>query len=83
MAVFEAIDSSTDAVAPTISLTDVNGTFIRGEKITGGSSSATARIINTNTPLSLVYTTGNKTFVVGEKITAESSGATVQLPPSL
>ena len=76
MAVFEAIDSSTDAVAPTISLTDVNGTFIRGEKITGGSSSATARIINTNTPLSLVYTTGNKTFVVGEKITAESSGAT-------
>jgi hypothetical protein len=76
MAVFEGVDSSTDAAAPTISLTDVNGTFIRGEKIEGGTSQATARIVNTNTPLSLVYTSGNKTFVVGEEITAESSGAT-------
>ena len=76
MAVFEAIDGSTDAAAPSITLTNVNGTFIRGEKITGGTSQATARIVNTNSPLSIVYTSGAKTFAANETITAESSGAT-------
>ena len=32
MAVFEGIDSSTDAATPTVTLTNVNGTFTRGEK---------------------------------------------------
>jgi hypothetical protein len=76
MAVFEGIDSSTDAATPTVTLTNVNGTFTRGEKITGGTSKASARIINTSTPLSVVYTTGNRTFSANETITAESSGAT-------
>ena len=76
MAVFEGIDSSTDAATPTVTLTNVSGTFTRGEKITGGTSKASARIINTSTPLSVVYTTANKTFSTNETITAESSGAT-------
>ena len=76
MAVFEGINSSTDAATPTVTLTNVNGTFTRGEKITGGTSKASARIINTSTPLSVVYTTGNRTFSANETITAESSGAT-------
>ena len=46
------------------------------KKITGGTSKASARIINTSTPLSVVYTTGNRTFSANETITAESSGAT-------
>ena len=33
-AVFESGASDTDAVAPTITLSDVNGTFTRGEKVT-------------------------------------------------
>ena len=76
-AVFESGASDTDAVAPTITLSDVNGTFTRGEKITGATSGATARIITTSTPIQLVYTSGpSRTFAVNETITAESSLAT-------
>ena len=76
-AVFESAASDTDAVAPTISLSEVNGTFTRGEKITGATSGATARIITTTSPIQLVYTSGTaKQFAANESITAESSGAT-------
>ena len=77
MAVFESAASDTDAVAPTISLSEVNGTFTRGEKITGATSGATARIITTTSPIQLVYTSGTaKQFAVNESILAESSAAT-------
>jgi len=76
MAVFESGASDTDAVAPTISLSDVTGTFTRGEKITGATSKATARIITTTSPIQLVYTSGTaKQFAANETINAESSGA--------
>ena len=45
--VFDAQDTSTDAVAPTLTLGTITGAFTRGEKITGSSSSATGRIIDT------------------------------------
>ena len=77
MAVFESGASDTDAVTPTISLGTTTGTFTRGEKITGASTNATARIITTTSPVQLVYTSGSsKRFAVNEIITAESSGAT-------
>tara|TARA_B110000858_G_scaffold102069_1_gene117174 strand:- start:1557 stop:8246 length:6690 start_codon:yes stop_codon:yes gene_type:complete len=77
MAVFESGASDTDAVTPTISLGTTTGTFTRGEKITGASTNATARIITTTSPVQLVYTSGSsKKFAVNEIITAESSGAT-------
>ena len=76
-AVFESAASDTDAVAPTISLSEVNGTFTRGEKITGATSGSTARIITTTSPIQLVYTSGSsKQFAANESITATSSGAT-------
>ena len=46
VAVFDSEDSSTDASAPTLTLGTITGTFTRGEKITGSSSGATARIID-------------------------------------
>lgn len=85
MAVFESAASDTDAVAPTISLSEITGAFLRGEKITGSISGATARIITTSTPLSIVYTSGEgrteasgvpRRFVSNDIITAESSDAT-------
>jgi len=85
MGVFESAADDTDAVTPTVSLSETTGTFTRGEKVTGSSSGATARLITTSTPLQLVYTTGrarteasgnSKTFVTNETIVAESSGAT-------
>ena len=41
--VFDSEDTSSDATAPTLTLGTVTGTFVRGEKITGSSSGATAR----------------------------------------
>ena len=77
MAVFESGASDADAIAPTVSLGEVTGTLIRGEKITGASSKATARIITTTTPLQIVYTSGtSKQFSVNETILAESSATT-------
>ena len=46
-AVFDSEDTSSDATAPTLTLGTVTGTFVRGEKITGSSSGATARLITT------------------------------------
>ena len=73
VAVFDS-QSSSDAVAPTLTVTGVSGTFTRGEIITGGSTGATARIINTTSPFSFVSKKG--VFTVGETITGQSSSAT-------
>ncbi len=43
-AVYDSEDTSTDAVAPTLTLGTITGTFTRGEKITGSSSGATGMI---------------------------------------
>jgi hypothetical protein len=75
-AVYEATAASTDAVAPTLSLSTPNGSFIRGEKITGSSSGETGRVINTTTPMSYVSTTTAKDFTTSDTITGASSGAT-------
>ena len=56
-AVFDSESTSSDATAPTLTLGTVTGTFVRGEKITGSSSGATARIITTTSPIqSVSYT---------------------------
>ena len=41
VAVYDSEDTSADATAPELSLTDMTGTFIKGEKIIGGTSAAT------------------------------------------
>jgi len=75
VAVFDSEDTSTDAVAPELTTGSITGTFTRGEKITGGTSGATGRIIDTSSPFSYVLTSVTD-FAVGDVITGESSGAT-------
>ena len=75
VAVFDSEDTSTDAVAPELTTGAITGTFTRGEKITGGTSGATGRIIDTTSPFSYVLTSVTD-FAVGDVITGESSGAT-------
>ena len=75
VAVFDSEDTSTDATAPELTTGSITGTFTRGEKITGGTSGATGRIIDTSSPFSYVLTSATG-FVVGDVITGESSGAT-------
>jgi len=74
VAVFDSESSSTDAVAPEMTLTNAVGTFERGEEIVGGTSGAKARIINASSPMSYVQTT--LSFISGETITGRHSGAT-------
>jgi hypothetical protein len=75
VAVFDSEDTSTDAVAPELTTGAITGTFTRGEKITGGTSGATGRIIDTASPFSYILTSATD-FAVGDVITGESSGAT-------
>jgi len=77
-AVFDSEDTSSDATAPQIALTAVQGTFLRGEKITGGTSGAVARVINPTTPVTyyLQNGVGATDFTANEVITGASSGAT-------
>ena len=58
VAVFDSEEASTDAVAPEFTLTNASQEHLtRGEKITGGTSGATARIIDITSPMSYVQTT--------------------------
>ena len=77
-AVFDSEDTSSDATAPTLTLGTVTGTFVRGEKITGSSSGATARIITTTSPIQYALTGGfgATDFTTSDTITGDSSGAT-------
>jgi len=77
-AVYDSEDTSADATAPTMEISNLSGTFTRGEKITGGTSGAKGRVLSTTSPISysLNGTFGVTDFSVGETITGESSGAT-------
>ena len=77
-AVFDSEDASSDAAAPQFTVSNIVGTFLRGEKITGGSSGAVGRIISTTSPISYVLTAGfgATDFSASETITGASSGAT-------
>ena len=74
VAVYDSQVVGTDATHPSMTVSSVVGTFVRGEKITGANSAATGRLIGTASPFGFVQQTG--TFVVGEVITGKSSGAT-------
>ena len=78
VAVFDSEEASTDAIIPKFTVTNQSGTFTRGEKITGGTSGATARIIGTSSSLSYVILT-SLDFVLAEVITGESSGASATI----
>ena len=76
--VFDSEDTSADATLPSMTVTSTSGTFIRGERITGGTSGAKARLSNAASPLSYVLQGGfgATDFSSGETITGEESGAT-------
>ena len=74
-AVYDSEDASADATAPSLTVGTISGTYVRGEKITGASSGAEARIITTTNPISYVLH-GTTPFSAAEIITGDSSGAT-------
>jgi len=74
-AVYDSLDSGVDAVAPTLTVGTITGTFTRGEVITGGTSGAKGRLITVSSPLQYVSTNA-KSFTSSEVITGASSDAT-------
>ena len=48
--VYDSLDTSTDAVAPTLTVGTITGSFTRGEIITGGTSGAKGRLITVARP---------------------------------
>ncbi len=83
-AVFDSEDTSTDATAPTLTISAATGVFERGERITGGTSGARGRLITTASPLQYVLIGGFGTtdFTAGETITGVNSGATAVIDAS-
>ena len=77
-AVLDSEDTSANPVLPQFTVTDVSGTFERGEVITGTQSGCNALIINTTDPITFIITNG-KEFVASETITGATSGATATL----
>ena len=75
VAVFDSGDTSDDASAPYLTLTDATGTFTRGEIIIGSSSKSYGRIIDVSSPMSYVLLTISD-FTANETITGQSSGTT-------
>ncbi len=65
-------------VTPKLTITSIVGTFVRGERITGSSTNARARIIDTSSPMSYVLEDGfgATDFSTADTITGASSGAT-------
>jgi len=78
VAVFDSESTSSDATAPSLTLTDISGTFTRGEKITGSVTKATGRVIDTTSPMSYVALTPTD-FTTSDTITGSSSGATATI----
>ena len=78
VAVYDSQDTSVDAVAPTMTVSSAVGTFQLGEKITGGTSTATGRLIGISSPFGFVQST-TISFTAGETITGQTSGATATI----
>jgi len=77
-AIYDSEDASTDPTLPQWTITGSTGVFTKGELITGGTSGAKARIVNTLSPIT--YTPiNNLEFESGETITGAESGETATL----
>ncbi len=76
--VFDSQSTSSDATAPELTISTIVGTFQRGERITGSSTNARARIIDTSSPMSYVLEDGfgSTDFSTADTITGANSGAT-------
>ena len=76
-AVYESVNNTTDAVTPTLTLSNSTGTFTVGELITGSASGATGRIISTTgSPVVAKYVKIVGTFTTLDTITGGTSGFT-------
>jgi len=80
-AILDSETAGTDATLPSLTLTNTTGTFVRGERFTGGTSGALGRTVSTTTPLNYTLINGVQAddFVVGETITGVHSGATANV----
>jgi len=80
-AVYDSEDTSTEATAPTLTVSDITGNFERGERIKGSISGARGRLITTSSPLSYTLTlgAGADDFEEGETVTGVASGATATI----
>jgi len=77
-AVFDSEDASTDPVLPQWTITGASGNFTQGELITGSTSGAKARVVNTISPVTFVPI-NNTDFESGETITGAESTETATL----
>ena len=77
VAVLDSEDTSADATAPVLTIGSISGNFVKGEEITGSSSGAAGRIIDTSSPMSYVLKRGTTAqFTTADTITGFSTGAT-------
>ncbi len=78
-AVYDSGSGSTDAVAPTLTVTGATGTFIAGETITGGTSSATGTVIAHSPLTTITFVVTSGTFAGTETITGSANSYTATM----
>ena len=77
VAILDSEATDTDATTPQLTLGTIIGNFTKGEVVTGGTSGAIGRIIDTSSPMSFVYKRGTSLkFTAADTITGFSSNAT-------
>ena len=77
IAVYDS-ESADPATVPSMTLSSITGSFLRGERIVGATTGAEARIITSTTPISysLIGNAGATDFIAEEIITGTASKAT-------
>jgi hypothetical protein len=76
LAIYDSNQIGVDAVTPTMTITNITGSFTAKETIVGQTSGASAIIINSSSPLQYVPLTTVQ-FVDGETIEGSSASATI------
>ena len=70
-------DLNTAAVPPVLTVSNASGTFIAGEKITGGTSEATGTVIDHSVATEIKFVVTSGTFAGTETITGTTHTATM------
>ena len=78
-AIYDSGNTGTDAVAPTLTVTNATGIFIAGETITGGTSGAIGTVIAHNPLTTITFVVTSGTFAGTETITGSANSYTATM----
>ena len=79
LAVYDSGNTGTNAVPPTLTVSNANGTFLAGETITGGTSGAKGTVIDHSVATAVKFVVTSGTFAGTETITGSTNSFTATM----